>query len=104
MRLGDGLGAIGGLADDLEATLLLEQTGERAPEQGVIVDDQDADLPVRHHERPRGSSTPSRVPWPGTLRTLRRPPTASARSRMLFSPKCSPSPDASSARNPMPSS
>ena len=42
-RLLDGFAAVAGLADDLDVGLLLEDHLQPAPEQGVVVDDQDAD-------------------------------------------------------------
>src|SRR5262245_46500916 len=70
----------GSLAANLEA-VLLEDRANPGPGRGVVVRDHDPD-PLAH-----GSRTSMRVPSPSSEQRLKRPPSASARSRMLTRPK-----------------
>ena len=104
----DALEAVGGLARHVEPGNARQERGDAAPEQRVIVDDDDADRPGdpsrarasrrlarcaagsrRGARRQRRWSTTS-VPAPGRDRTLSAPPILPARSRMIRKPTWSP--------------
>src|SRR4029453_2007705 len=94
----DGAGAVGGLAEDLDALLLLQQEPQALADHLVVVDDQHPD-----HGRPPGSRTRTLVPWPGVESSWKVPPSSATRWRI--SPR--PMPWRCSARlgsNPAPSS
>ena len=78
-RLLEGLDAVVGLGDDLHVGLALDQQLHAAADDAVVVGDQDP------HVAPMVSSMV--VPSPGAEKTLRRPPTSSARSRMPETPR-----------------
>jgi hypothetical protein len=104
------LAGVGGVADDLQLRVAREQRGEPAPEERVVVDDQDADGALVHGgqggqcrvpaTRPisawveaveidgmRGGSVRTiDVPRPGVEMTSSAPPTFSARSAMIRKP------------------
>src|SRR5688572_23010780 len=97
----NGLFAVSGLADDLDARFALEEGAQPLPDDGVIVHEEDANRPVGivGHRR---ASTRTLVPWPGALSIWRVPPSRSTRSRMPSRPK--PPPFRSDGSKPTPSS
>src|SRR6266540_1331772 len=78
----DRAGAVGALADDLDAVLLLEQEAQALADHLVVVDDQHPD-----HGRPAGSRTRTLVPWPGVESSWRVPPSSATRSRISPRPR-----------------
>jgi hypothetical protein len=52
---GDALAAIGGLADDLDVVLQVEEHAEAHPDDRVVVDDQDADAGAVLHGASSGT-------------------------------------------------
>src|SRR5262249_36573764 len=92
----DGVAGAARLADRLEIVLRVEQAGEAAANDGVVVDDQDADA------HPSGTSATTVVPAPGRDSTSSRPSISASRSRMPSRP--TPSSRGTLGSNPAPSS
>ena len=88
VRLGGGdeglrLGSIGGGADDLDVVGERDHLLEPGTDDGVVVDENDADHPV-------GTSSVTRVPWPGAESMSRRAPKSAAASASSVIPRCPP--------------
>src|SRR5262249_19241641 len=105
----DGLRAVTGLGHHFDVALQAEQDPQALPHHGVVVGDQDGDLPGsrRAHRRllipPRSSGMATRtvVPCPGAERTSSEASAPAARSRSDRRPR---PPVASSGTKPLPSS
>src|SRR6202035_1125853 len=85
----DGFRAVLGVADDVDVLLIAQDGAEPRPDQGVVVGDEDADVP-RHAAHPSASATgiSARTRQPGAPAgpASHLPPSAAARSRMPASP------------------
>ena len=84
-RLEDGVPGVAGLADDLDVGLGLEHLAQAAPNDGVVVDDQDADS--SSSLMTEGTSATIVVPAPGLDSTFSLPPRSASRSPMPRSPR-----------------
>src|SRR5690606_10043198 len=70
------LDPVGGLPDDLDVVLAVEDGAEPGADQPLVVGQDDAD----HRDSSRGSRALTRSPPPGRSPTWRSPPTTRARS------------------------
>ena len=84
-RLEHGLSYVAGLGDDVEVVLLLEQQAQARADDGVVVDDEDADLGFRLAHK-TGTSATIVVPPSGCDSTRSSPSISPSRSRMPTSP------------------
>ena len=75
------LRAVARFADDHHVGFALEHHAQRLSDGGVVVDQEDARVSHRAPS-PAGTLTCTSVPAPGRLRTSKRPPHPSTRSRM----------------------
>ena len=94
-RLEDGVLGVAGLADDLDVGLGLEHLAQAGADDGVVVDDQDADPLVLAHRS--GTSATIVAPAPGLDSIFSLPPSSASRSPMPSSPSPSPPPSGGEA-------
>ena len=97
-RLEHGVLGIAGLPDDLDVGFGLEHLAQATPDDGMVVDDQNADGRVAHDS---GTSATIVVPAPWLDSIFSLPPNSANRSPMPRSPRPSPLP---SWMKPRPSS
>ena len=97
-RLEDRLAGVARLADRLDVVLRGEQEPQPAADDGVVVDDQDADAHAS------GTSATIVVPAPGRDSISSRPSTSASRSRMPEEPEAAPRARAPRVEAALPSS